>query len=422
MEEAAIPLGRLSQSEFEMARQRRVVGMQRSLRTVADELTLSEDEPPIDFTAAGLYLVGLQAALATVACAAVAIACCWLLPASAISAVRTLAVTTAVGLLLIRSPWRLGRVRGVTTMFNALRPCVPLYIAVLVIEQLVHTCVSPDRAGGGAWRRVVYHVMVVAMVASGFARAHRPRSETDLPFLCTCASLLLIALLPPSAVVLSGPLCEPAALFTAGERLLRALLFSSLYVVHVYCAAPGRNAMNELAVCVMRCAAAAVWVLGCHALLLVLAPPQAVLALWARFGSEEPAGSPAYNQVDTRSEGSIDAEIGALPGIGPNGVFVAPTGLYGVEAHSNGAASPSESRIEILQPKGPPCGASDYGGVPVDASALARMAQPLRADIGAPPRGPPRSAPPALSFSLGGVQAPSSTMSQERMAEIASQI
>ena len=68
--------------------------------------------------------------------------------------------------------------------------------------------------------------------------------------------------LPPPAVPLSGPLCEASSLFAAGERLLRAFLFAALYVIHVYCSPPLRNSIHDLAVCIMRCAAAAVWVLG----------------------------------------------------------------------------------------------------------------------------------------------------------------
>ena len=68
--------------------------------------------------------------------------------------------------------------------------------------------------------------------------------------------LALHGKLPP-AEALSGPLCEPAELFAAGERILRALVFSSLYAVHVYTSAPSSNAMNELSLCIMRSSSAA---------------------------------------------------------------------------------------------------------------------------------------------------------------------
>ena len=52
----------------------------------------------IDFGAAGLYLVGLQVSLATLAASGVAVACCSLLPSGPVSAVRTLALCSAIDL------------------------------------------------------------------------------------------------------------------------------------------------------------------------------------------------------------------------------------------------------------------------------------------------------------------------------------
>ena len=267
-----------------------------------------DEEPDIDFTAAGLYVVGLQVILATMACCIVSVASCWLMPAAAISAVRTVALTSFVGGIAVFKPLRIGRVRGVATIFNALRPCVPLYVLALVVEQLLHTCVNDDSLHSGAWRSFVFHAMSLVMLASGLLRAVKPRSETDLPFLVTGAALLVVALLPPPPHALTGPLCEPATLLRAGERLLRAVLFCSLYVTQVYCSAPSRNAINELSVCIIRAAAAAVWSLAAHSIFLALAPVQAILALWARFGSGPPG---KYDAIETQSDDG-DAEMGLL--------------------------------------------------------------------------------------------------------------
>ena len=121
MSKSAIPLASVSPEDGEMARQRASV-MSKALKNISDEVYLSHDDPFIDFSSAGLYLVGLQTTVATVACAATSIASCWLLPASMVSAVRTLAMTCFVGFVCMRKPLRVGRVRGVTTIFNALRP------------------------------------------------------------------------------------------------------------------------------------------------------------------------------------------------------------------------------------------------------------------------------------------------------------
>lgn len=303
------------------------------------------DAPPVDYTAAGLYLVGLQTIVATVSCAGVSVACCWLLPEKAISAVRTLALTSATGFVVMRKPLRMGRVRGVVTVFNALRPCVPLYVLALVIQQLVHTCVpSNEGASTGILLRVVFNLCVMFMILGSFIRAHKPQSESDLPFLVTSLCLLVMAMLPPPAEALSGPLCEPAELFAAGERILRALVFSSLYAVHVYTSAPSSNAMNELSLCIMRSSSAAIWVLGSHVVLLALAVVQGVVALWSRFGNEDP-----YAVVDTSSDFGQEYAQGYDPG--------------------------PDTRIEVLKDQD-----SDSEGKPVDARTLAALtaAVPLR--------------------------------------------
>ena len=257
------------------------------LRKLTDEMSLTDDDRDIDFTAAGLYIVGLQVVMATVLCACTSVMCCWLLPAAAVSAVRTLAITTTIGIVAIHKPIRLGRVRGVTTVFNALRPSVLVYIQVQVLEQLVHTCVPSDLAADhGAWRKVIFHLMILTMILSGLLRARSPRSDTDFAFLIAGLSLFVVALLPPPAKALTGPLCSPSSLLGAGERVLRALLFSCLYVTHVYAAAPSRNAMNELLLCVMRCTAASIWVLGATTIALPIAVVQLGICLHARLNSD----------------------------------------------------------------------------------------------------------------------------------------
>ena len=172
-------------------------GMQKSKTTSRAGLD-DDDDTAIDFSAAALYLVGLQTVTATAACALVSVLCCWVLPSYAISAVRTLAVTSTVGFVLMRKPLRVGRVRGVVSMFNALRWGVPFYVMTLVIEQLVHTCTESGKEAG-IWLYVCFHIAVVVCVGSGFLRAFNPTSESDLPFVMTSMCMLVVALLPPPA-------------------------------------------------------------------------------------------------------------------------------------------------------------------------------------------------------------------------------
>ena len=206
-----------------------------TLRTFTEQLhdEAMEDERAIDFDSIGLYLAGLQVCFAIVCCSSASVLCCWLMPPAAISAVRTLAITTVIGFMLVRKPLRVGKTRGVMTVFNALRPAIAIYVLALVLEQLVHTCVhlgdGADAEEHGALRRGVYHVILVFLIISGFLRAKNPRSESDHPFLLTMFCLLAIAVLPPPAASRTGPLCQPTSLLGAGERILRALLFAARF-------------------------------------------------------------------------------------------------------------------------------------------------------------------------------------------------
>ena len=323
-----------------------------------------------------------------------------------ISAVRTLAITSAVALAMMKSPIRLGRVRGVLTMFNALRPCVILYISVLVVEQLVHTCASTDAStAAGSWRRYVFQTMVVFMVVSGFVRARAPHSETDVPFLITLLAVLVIALLPPPAIVQAGPLCEPASVGGASERLVRSLLFSSLYVVHVYCSAPNRNAVNEIALSVARCAASSLWVLGSHWMLMPLALVQAILALTMRFGNGDVEELPLnrYTGVDSRSENS-DIEPMTLPPL-PDQKYM------------------EDERVSPhLDETTDDTGHAAHAGHTLHPPSAFGNALPLRGDLGAPPRHP-RQAPQSLSFQIGSnSHLRSTTCSAEQLAAVAASL
>lgn len=374
---------------MEMARLRRHTTITPDpFMSLADEPYMGDDAASIDFSSAGLYLCGLQTVVSVVVCSAASVACCWVLPAAAVSAVRTLAITSAVGLVCMRKPLRIGRVRGVTVIFNALRPCVALYILSLTLEQLVHTCVAAD-AMGGSWRHVIFHVMMLFIIFSAFIRAHRPRSETDVPFLLTTAALLVIAMLPPPATPLAGPLCQGPSLFSAAERLLRAMLFGSLYVIHVYAAAPSQNSIHEISVCTMRSGAAAVWILGVHIIGLALAPVQGFLALWARVGSDHVIPQ-NYTAVDARSDsGQSDTELG-LPHYSDTLKESLP--LVASVADVNGHTPQAE-------------------GIPVDPRALSSHGL-LRQVNGN------GSMPFAMGQAPGGTQG----MTSERMAQIAAQI
>jgi hypothetical protein len=337
----------------------------------------SRDDENIDFSAAGLYLIGIQAILTTTLCALASILSCWLMPRAAVSAVRTLAITTVVAFVGMAKPLRIANVRGVDMIFNALQPIVCFYILALVVEQLVHTCTpSPDDVETGiGWRRALFQLLVLAMMVSGFVRAAHPNSEVDFGFAITAGALLAIALLPPPALALAGPLCEPSALFAAGERLLRAVFFSLLYCIHVYTAAPRKYNLNELTLCILRASAASVWILGAHPLMLIVAPAQAAVAIYKRFGKNGDCMSGASFIIadDDPPTAGVFAPNAPMPGVG-NPPGYTPLGSDFDKRLENGMPSSVSSSPHTRKDEEPD------GGIPINASALASFARPLVRD------------------------------------------
>ena len=271
------------------------------------------DDLEIDFATAALYLTGLQTVVATVVTSSVSIACCSLLPEAAVSAIRTLVLSCASGGLLVRKPLRLGRVRGIRLIFDSLRPCVALYVVSLVLEQLVHSCARD--VSTPSWRRFVFHSMVLVQIAAGFARARWPLQETDVPFLVTACSLVVIALLPPPAVVLAGPLCASPTLGMAAERVVRSFVFSLLFSIFVYASAPTTQASCDSLVCVCRASAATLWTLGCNVYLLPLALLQGALVIFVRIGLED-GDSIFGNSANKNSSSSSNPTSGSYSPVG----------------------------------------------------------------------------------------------------------
>lgn len=246
-----------------------------------------DDDKAIDFSAAGLYIPAAQTITATVVTASTSVLACWLIPASAISAVRTLALTLVSGFLIVRKPIKIGTTKGISTIFAALRPCCFIYVLCLVLEQLIHTCILEEATyEHGFWRRVIYHAAMTVMTLGAFLRAGSPRSESDLPFAVSTLALLVIAALPPPALALSGPLCSPSTLVAAAERIVRAFTFSSVYVVLVYSAAPISNHIVDTYICIARSAAASTWVLGSVVYMLPLALLQVGIVLYYSFAPQ----------------------------------------------------------------------------------------------------------------------------------------
>ena len=262
-----------------------------------------EDGDDVDFTNASLYLSGMQTVVSICFCAVVSVLSCWIAPEGGVSAVRTLAFCVAGGVLLMRKPLQVGRVRGVRIVFSSLQPSIAIYLLCLVVEQLVHTCAS-DATQTPSWRRVVFHAMVLLMLMSGLMRARRPMEDTDLPFLITAVALLVTAMIPPPAVALVGPLCQPVGMFDAADRVIHALAFSAVYCAHVYASiASNSYGTQESLITVTRAASAALWTMGAHIALLPVAVLQCAVVIHARLALEEPTEEASMRLVASRDKG-----------------------------------------------------------------------------------------------------------------------
>jgi hypothetical protein len=312
--------------------------MRKSLRR--RELTLTAmalagatdiEDTMVDFSNASLYLSGIQTVFAVVTVACVSVLSCWIVPEGGVSAVRTLAMCTATGALLMRTPLRVGRAHGVNVVFSSLQPSIPVYILALTVEQLVHTC-AIETQHTPSWRRVVFHGMILVMCGAGILRARQPMRDTDIPFLVTAVALLIIAVLPPPSVALMGPLCQPVSAWEAAERCLRAFVFAMLYCIHVYSSISSSSpTRSESMVIITRSAAAAIWAMGAHVLWLPVAIIQAMVVIMARIriGNEV-----AYQAVSDRplsvvsDDDTGDAHAASNEPDLENGTVAAPTAHY----------------------------------------------------------------------------------------------
>jgi hypothetical protein len=257
------------------------------------------EDNQVDFNDASLYLPLAQTVFSICACAVVSVLSCWLTFSGAVSAVRTLALCSATGALMMRVPLRLGKAHGITVVFAALQMGIPLYLATLVIEQLVHTC-SMDASHAPSWRHVVFHSAVAVQVYAGFMRARAPLEDTDRPFILCLLALMVIAIMPPPAVALVGPLCQSVDLWEAADRIVRAFCFGTLYGVTVYASTRTRTSnYSNTSIVFFRSASASIWVTGALVWWLPLAAAQCAIIMHARAMKTNAPAPKDYKPIES---------------------------------------------------------------------------------------------------------------------------
>ena len=169
------------------------------------------DPEDVDLAHAGLYLVGAQVIARVLLLSFTATACSWLQPASQVSAVRSLAATTVLAMLMLEG----AAARGVDPRRRRPLQCpAPLRLclsdlhgrraaAALVRDAHRRNPGAHDRAADCLPRRQPRHDWAALL------RASAPTSENDLWFLITLGALLVIAVVPPPSLSTTG-LLRPA--------------------------------------------------------------------------------------------------------------------------------------------------------------------------------------------------------------------
>lgn len=387
----------------------------------------------VDFSNAGLYLGGLQTVFAVCVCACVSVLSCWLVPAGGVSAVRTLALCSFFGAVLMRKPLRIGRAHGVTVVFESLQIAIPLYLSTQVIEQLIHTCASSNDASAPSWRRVIFHVAQLVLIGSGFLRARRPMADTDLDFILTVVTLLVIAMLPPPAIAFVGPLCQSVGIWEACERVVRAFTFAVLYSVNVYSLTSGHGIyLSETWVVVTRSASASIWVLGSHVVWLPFSVAQCALVIYARVHNTADGESSAlksgarmseYAAVETAAStdddenGEVDMEAAKTPSLPPPPVLSDPV------AEQNRMLA----EVQLYTPMNEDLLNAPIADQPLDAPLSAAVTIPPRPQTPAEdtqPRGPKSFQLVSGSTSTDAAPISAATESdwQDRAAEVAARM
>ena len=278
----------------------------------------------IDFHAAALYIPVAQIVVALLVCSATAIFAAWVLPHSQTSAARTVTLCGIVGIGFVVWPLTVAPCVGLDICFDAIRPCVPLYIFALILEQLTHGSAEAmalsnakdqniNDVSGWSFRSAYFHFCISIAVIGGFMRALSPKSEGDAAFVVSSLAFVLASAWPPLPPPGLGPLCEVKDGWEAAERLVRAATFGVVYCALAYASEPKRYGMQEILLCSARAAAASAWILAVVTPALPLAIVQLGILLCRRMRSRQNE----MTDVPLSSVGSID-DLESSSQIGPN--------------------------------------------------------------------------------------------------------
>ena len=151
-------------------------------------------------------------------------------------------------------------------------------------------------------------------------RARAPLEETDRPFILCLLACGVIAIMPPPAVALVGPLCQSVDLWEAADRIVRAFCFGMLYSVTVYASTRTRTSnYSNTSIVFFRSASASIWVSGAMLWWLPLAAAQCAIVLHARAMhiSARRSSSTSRSRATSSTDDDDDLEAANLADLEP---------------------------------------------------------------------------------------------------------
>ncbi len=233
-----------------------------------------------------------------------------------VNAVRTAAFSGIACILCVARPMNFSpvdtrRTAGGDVMLNAVRPSVVVYLTSLLCEQLVHSCASggPKNESSSSWSvgNTLSWCCMIGLCIAGLAQAASPRAHNDYPFFASAGLLIILALVSPSPRLGEGPLCEAPPFYLAVERILRAVLFGSVYCVLAYASEPISHAVHDVIICGLRASLSTVWILMAPRAMLALALVQCVIGIWTRI--RQSSATSEYEQARTTSTQSSPGQL-----------------------------------------------------------------------------------------------------------------
>jgi len=253
----------------------------------------------LDLETVGVWIAAIQTVAACAFQAATSVALPWLLPLDARAPLRTLVLSSLVGLGVVRAPlFPHLRDAAVVHLHKSQRLAVALIAAAWAAEAILHSDCNGVH-GVGALRSSILAVFFVGLGLTSLHRALYPTSTADLAVFCSLVSCLAVCVVPQTLTAAQNPLGAQLGPVSAALRIVRCASWGAAYVATTIAATPLSPAQVDPAVLAARALAATAWVFVVPAAILTFVVPYLVILAvrrvktpghdWIRYTSDESA-------------------------------------------------------------------------------------------------------------------------------------